>query len=121
MGDHSYSYVSVKELLSVKWDTISIGTGVLELDEYNKWDHGGSPNNYCGGVMGKNIITLEEEEYLTLKRGRKLPKHREICIQVSWDRTYKDAVGKDFMHFVDSLAKLSDKYDDIRFVFGFDN
>lgn len=124
MGDHSFSWVTLQELIDVDWDKRVVKFGVvsekyyLELAEKNT-----DPEEWSGGVGGGKTITFEEAVYTEMKQGDTLPEDREIYVRMKWYSTYKESVGS-FYEFVKKMEELSKKYsgvDNVRLVFGFDS
>jgi hypothetical protein len=74
LGEHSFSYVSLKELAAVEWETRSVTKrGVMGREEYERRQlerlsvaDVPPPEEYSGAVMGQNIVTLTENEYKSL-------------------------------------------------------
>lgn len=140
-GDHSFSWVTLREILDVRWDTSIKRTGVISAKEFDEWDRTKPPQSYCGSVGGKDVHTHNENVYMMLKNTNKLPTGNNF-VQVYWTETYRGAVGTNFFTWLkdevypaasfkeedqDRVRKIriegatERSADDIRFVFGFDS
>jgi hypothetical protein len=122
MGDHSYGWVSLREMLEYDWkQTIKQG-GVLSLAEFVAWDKKSEPRSYCGGVSGQGVVTITPEE---ANNPAVLPQdHSKVYVQCYWEQPMVMAC-EHFMHWLNELNEYSFRNDinpdDIRFVFGFDS
>lgn len=54
-GDHSFSHVSLAELLAYDWDRRVTISGVVNPAQYAQLATTGKPKSYCGGVSGPMI------------------------------------------------------------------
>lgn len=67
-GDHSHSYVTLKELLSVDWFKTSKHVGWVNAISYysfqqrKQWDKFKGPESYSGDISGPNIQHISNEE-----------------------------------------------------------
>jgi hypothetical protein len=64
LGDHSFSYFTVRELQAYDWTQTTKLRGVITLDEFIKREEDGAtgpPATYCGGVSGQRIVTWPME------------------------------------------------------------
>ena len=123
-GDHSLSWFHVNEYLEriLKEEKV-LRTGFISKQAYLEWqkvpvmDSGlrASPSNcsISGGILGKNIITINDNS----KEIQDNPHFTHIRIE------YEIDLAEEFQYFTDEIKRLIDihKTDQIRFVFGFDN
>jgi hypothetical protein len=84
----------------------------------------GEPQSYSGGVWGGNVVHVTPQEMDDLIAGRKeRVEGKDYYTRVSWDESYREAVGPSWMEAIEKLKELSDNVDgsDVRIVFGFDS
>lgn len=124
MGDHSYTYVTLGELLNVKWDTVVQRYGVVAEHVYKELRAAKEkPTSWVGGCYGKDIETFSADDYDLLEFKNELPKDKKLYVNMTWDSNYKEAVG-DFYDWMEELLPLAKEYngpENIRLVFGFDS
>lgn len=109
MGDHSYTYVTAREVLSAQDQAIKF-TGIVSIAEYRSWDGKSQPDNYCGEISGPNIDLAESPDLIS-----NLTTH----VRVFWEENILES----FKYFTDEVKRLSDIYgiDNVRIVMGFDS
>lgn len=142
LGDHSFSHVSLKELLQdYDWKQTTMHAGWVPPSEYLRWRDKGIPNSWAGDVGGQDLqkISAEEMERLIdtgeiifeegtdlfegkpykLKSGEKT----RYFAAVSWTQTYREAAGEHFFEAMQRLAEMAPEGDlsRVRLVFGFDS
>lgn len=122
LGDHSFSHLSLQEMLDYDFNQKRVGIGVLDEKTYRKWDKKESPYPRCGSVWGRDIITYSQKEYDLLESENRLPKSKKIYIQVEWTETLKESSGL-FDYIQNDLVPLGKEYgnENVRMVFGFDS
>ena len=54
LGDHSHSWLSLDEIAGAELP-VAHCSGVISAQEYWRWDKVSEPDNYCGGIWGKDI------------------------------------------------------------------
>lgn len=95
MGDHSYTWVSLEELLAFDWDGEHAQLyGVVPADEYERLKESGeAPTSYSGGISGPGIKTYTPEDYEAAKRagGRALAERPHV--RMRWIETARQATG----------------------------
>lgn len=122
-GDgHSHTWLTVKEILNFDWKQVNTKRGVVSLGEYEDWIKSGrnAPHSYCGGVAGRSVISLSEEEYLKFKGADQLDSEKEYYLRIQWQQSYESAARYFLENTVPSLQKLGSP-EDVRLVFWFDN
>lgn len=63
LGDHSFSWLTSTEIIEGSKNFNSVNRrGVLSMAEYMKWDKKNRPESYCGGISGRNVVTLTQAE-----------------------------------------------------------
>lgn len=125
MGDHSHSFLTLQEMLDYKhWNKGTYKRAfVSESDYLQLRGTQEEPESYCGGISGRNIVTMPAKEYDRLERMKALPKGKEIHVHYQWGKTYKDnAVYTDIIPTLKEIAKEHGVGpEDVRLVFGFDS
>lgn len=113
-GDHSYSWLSIKEVLEYgEWSRVLKETGVLSKQEYENWGGEGVPGSWCGDIVGgwvKVTNDLSEKDW--------------THIRVVWEsRTLKDACRKFWLwlEYLKQEFAWEIEDDSLRMVFGFDS
>lgn len=112
LGDHSFSWLTLAELLTYDIDRISRHRGVCSKTAWERWDGKGPPEDVCGDVWGAGVMIGTEEQ----ARAGEAVTH----VRISWPSTYREAGGQFWRHFVPALTKLGDP-ENVRIVFGFDS
>ncbi len=111
MGDHSHSWLTSSEILDYYEMNFSAKQdGWVDRATYEQWDKKDSPDYYCGGIWGADIVKIEDTE----EAKKENPDWNYIfCV---WDAklTHQD-------YFFDEVRRLENLYGEIRFVFGFDS
>lgn len=115
---HSHSWLSLQEILDFNWDQVTEKQGYLTDEEYAKWDKKSTPESWCGFSAGRDIISLDEKDYLALPK--KQP-GKTYSILVNWVVSYREGVGESWWQMVDRLKKYREQFEDVRLVFWFDN
>lgn len=115
LGDHSFTWATLRELYEAPWDTTFTSTGVVYESTYLAWDRTGSPRSWCGGIMGKDIVVIDEAAY---PAHIKAPNER-THIRVTW--TWKPLIECGFRRWVDSLVAEGRDLDNTRVLIGFDS
>lgn len=106
LGDHSHSWLTLQEIIDTPLPQ-TLKTGVISLEEYNNWDKVSTPESYCGGIFGGDII-VSIPECIT---------PHTTHVQVEW-MSSKD----ELKYFVDAIKNLVKQYGpNCRMVFGFDS
>lgn len=142
---HSHSYLSVEDFDNFDWNQTTKKFGVITLDEYKALRGSGkSPDSWCGSVGGGNTVTVDEEsadrilngETVVLEvydpfaiiRGTKpevkmvsLESGHQIYVGYTWEVLYSEWFEYKIKGVVEPLRKLKEEFEDVRYVFGFDN
>jgi hypothetical protein len=112
MGEHSHSWLTGEEMLA--WAEQAprvVKTGVMHRTEYEKWDHKSEPENYSGGVMGRDVVLVPDNAVVMAKTP-----HWNY-VQVEWEQGLREELA----YFFDEVTRLTAEHGRIRFVFGFDS
>lgn len=128
MGDHSFSWVTLRELLDYTWEKTTEHRGYINvLSQFDTWDKERScPQSWCGMISGLSVRHLTHEEARALVRGDAKPEDGlHYTTQVSWTETYKESAGEFYSKFIPELVSeaqaMDVSADDVRLVFGFDS
>lgn len=123
LGDHSFSWLTVAELLAYDWTRVNRKRGCVHLSEAVAWRKSGqaAPSSYCAGsssreVSAEEMRKLVDEEIAAGRDGKGKP----VCAYMDWDESYADLAGSFYSHVLPALQKMGSP-DDVRIVFGFDS
>lgn len=134
---HSHSYFTVAELLTYDWTQVSClqgwvdGKNFEEFERYRKRD-GDGPSEYCGGVSGKAIEHISNEEMRAYVKQAVADKSGNAWTHaietlntnkvtlLEWTQTYAKCCKHFLADVMPRLWQLG-KPDDVRIVFFFDN
>lgn len=120
LGDHSQSWLTLKELEEYPWHYPSTHCGAIEEKEYLRWAKSGkykTPDGWCGGVSGGNIKVVTEEAYPQAKMD--FPDVR-LYIVASFTLTCAEWCHEFCVKGLTWMRTLGIP-EDVRLVFGFDN
>lgn len=126
LGDHSFSWLLVQELLDYDWNQVTNIHGIVDEETYIKWrDSGcnGRPDGWCGGVGGPNIVVISEEDMQTMLSMKPLGfvrDNKEYYCQIEWERLYREEATIFLKNTLPILEALGDPKE-VRIVFGFDS
>lgn len=123
LGDHSYSWLTLKELLDYDWTQTTTKYGVINEEQYAQWRRWKyPPNSYSGSVSGGNTAMVSNEELDAILDGKATrKKNAEYFTRVKWQRSYFEA-GADIWDVIAKMLKLAEgDYTSVRIVFGFDS
>lgn len=126
LGDHSFTWATVTELLNVDWGVRFSSGGVVDPSEFKVWRQNGVPDSYRGGISGDGIITWKDTEVYGLMVDRDAYRRREngapldYCF-VTWE--WNPLENCHFVQWVrDVLVPMCDgDTDSVRVVMGFDS
>jgi hypothetical protein len=129
LGEHSKSWVTLKELLDVDWKAATKHRGCVPLNVYRPWaakGKSGDPETYCGGVSGPGIRVVEEGETDGLVDETPAANHfAKVYVKAAWEVNYADCAGDLYSRLIPALEALRDREnvtsDMVRIVFGFDS
>lgn len=135
---HSHSYFTLRELLRYDWTQKTKCRGMVTAEEYYRWTAFGkkddkSPESYCGGVSGKDVKIVTEDEMIKLFKD--IPKgqyHETVELvkktlrytycKVEWAQFYYERANQLLSEIIPIMLALSEgDYDGVRIVFWFDN
>jgi hypothetical protein len=84
LGDHSFTYAYLDELLEAPWDITFDSQGVVNQLEYEVWKEKGIPNSWAGGVYGGNAQNWTNEELEDLIKKGKATSSDYTTVHWSW-------------------------------------
>lgn len=146
LGDHSFSYFTLAELLSFDYTRTTTRYGVVSFAQYVEWmnwegkrSRNNPPHSYCSRVLGQSIVVHENDDVFAAKMAeltrdevhailRKVENlavgEKEYC-HVSWEVDYAFTMERFASHVILPLLGEAKKrtidHDDLRIVFGFDS
>lgn len=112
MGDHSHSWLAGWEILA--WASnapVVTKCGIITKAQYEKWDHESSPDSWSGGILGRDVIQVDDTD------AAKAASPNWTHIRVQWQR----ALSEELAYFFDEVRRLQEEHGEVRFVFGFDS
>ncbi len=131
MGDHSFTWLTLKELLDYDWTRSRVCRGIVTAKEYRKAKVTGKPDSYCGGVWGLGTETVSNEKMAALITAAVLLGDTELnqltkyYTQLDWNETFAECAGNFHSRFIPGLVKLAEDNnvppENVRLVMGFDN
>lgn len=119
LGDHSHSWLSLRELIEHDWDQVFKLNGWLNAKEYAVFRERGIPVSWCRRVSGgkvKHITNTEMDKIL--EEGP--PDDCSYYTEVSWVASQRYYTEYFLNEVVGRLVALGHP-DEIRIVFGFDS
>ena len=124
-GDHSFSWLTLTELLAYDYDQTLPETGVIPAQHFVAMEDSGQtvPDSWSGGVGGPNIVTITADHARRLPRetlleGKPAPSDDpgtalaladaetepiRYCVQTVWERPLRDALGPDWFAVLDRM------------------
>lgn len=125
-GDHSFSWLTLRELNECDWSRVTHRSGVVGVAEARAFLEKGSPGSWCGGVNGRSVVHISNEAMFALVRGGYEPPKEHTAqsfyTRVRWPVTYAQAAGYFHSGFLPALRDhATSGPDNIRIVFGFDS
>ena len=126
-GDHSASWLTLKELLEYDWNQMHRSYGCVDEDAYRDFIMKGlRPNSWSGDIYGPDIVHLSEEEMVDLIQGRWMrndgKRYYTKCYFAA--EAYKDKAGSfydDVIPVLQTLVPEGGTTEDVRLVFDFDS
>ncbi len=114
LGDHSYTHMTVNEILEWKgWNNHLSQGGVVSVEHYEETvAKGKEPESWCGGISGGGVVTVAEDEY---KSGAKA-----THVKCFWKS--EQSLGERYDWFLEEIERIKNEYgEDVYLVIGFDN
>jgi hypothetical protein len=142
-GDmHSHSWLHVKDFNDFDWTQKTWKRGCITLKEYQRIKpQGTKPNDWSGNVSGPKIVIVDKNEADRILNGETInvtprdffgtqsesievslgKENLEIYVDYEWEVEYWDWFLYKFNSVIKPMQELAKKYEDVRYVFGFDN
>jgi hypothetical protein len=122
--EHTPSWLTLKEILDFNWNQTTRHEGWMNLEIYKLWDKTKSPDDYCGGVAGRNIehILMNEADRL-LKDPSKIDPKKEYYVNISFNESYIESFGSYYTELIPKMKEVAPNNDPskIRMIFYFDS
>lgn len=135
LGDHSFTWATLTELLAVPWDTEFSSGGVVGPGGFKEWQETGRPSSWSGGISGGGIETHRDPEKYARMLDNGEIRYREgtekgfyggaldFCF-VTWK--WRPLEENTFRTWIEGpvMASLAEEYggtDNIRIIMGFDS
>lgn len=140
-GDHSDTWVSLREILEFDWNRTTTLTGVVNAVEFEQWDRmkewEPQPPGWCGDVSGGSVrhVTVDtmrrliKEVDLNGKGNPQIAVALEEAIpstytRIHWILTYAQCAEQIWLKILPHMLKLGSveaKYENVRLVMNFDS
>lgn len=124
-GDHSFSWVTLQELLDYDWTRKTEREGVIKQEEWlNRMATGDAsrPDSFSGGIFGGGITTIDEREEIPAPE---VTAGKAVYVRTYWKETYAEASGRLYSKLMPALQRLAVhegvEPSAVRLVFGFDS
>lgn len=142
---HSHSYLTLEDFDSFDWNQTTNKYGVISMKEYKELrGTNKTPDSWSGSISGPKMITVnedaaekllagetvavEEEDFFARMRGEKPKVHLvslesdyTINVAYKWTVLYSEWFDNKIAGVIEPMRKLRQEYEDVRYVFGFDN
>lgn len=119
MGEHSYTYMTVTEILDWGgWKNHLSQGGVVSVDHYEETiAKGKEPEYCCGGIIsGGDVFVIEQEDYWKYKTLTKNPTH----VKCFWKS--EETLGQMFQWFINEVNRIKQEHgEDVYLCVGFDS
>jgi hypothetical protein len=123
-GDHSFSWVTLDEVLAYDWDGSTKKRGCVSVSEFMTWEAKGRPDSWSGDTLGSMVRKVTHEQMRAFISGVASPTEKgdlHYCTSVEWEKSYREA-GKTILEFTEwAIKETGAAPADIRMVFGFDS
>ena len=126
-NEHSASWLTLKELLEYDWNQMHRNYGYVSENAYRDFIMKGEhPDSWYGGISGRDIIHLSEEEMVDLIRGQYPREEGKQYYTACYFKplTYKDSSSgfyDDVIPVLQTLVPDGGTNEDVRLVFDFDS
>ncbi len=122
---HSHSWFTVQELLDYDWNQTTRLQGWVGPSSYITFKEKGSPDGWCGAIMGPGISHVSNEEmekYISSNPPKSDPYDRvaNVYTLVSWEKSYAECAESFLTETLPALQQLGDP-NEVRICFFFDN
>jgi hypothetical protein len=126
-GYHDFSWLTVKELIDYNWNQEVKNCGIIGWDAYKERianGETGSPESYCGGISGPDIVVIDEEEAVECHLRENISKKykdKKVNVKIWWTEKYHESASIFYTKVLPALQKIDPNPENVRIVFGFDS
>lgn len=125
-GDHSATWVSLRELLETDWTQRTTNCGYVSPKWFSIWDeYKEEPHEHCGDCWGPNIRKLTNGQMRAYCRDTPRVEwdERGMVTQVEWTNTYAEDGIRIWTHLLPHMLNLARDHgiDNVRLVMNFDS
>jgi len=146
-GDHSDTWVSLKEILDFDWKQTATRRGVLSAVQFEEWDRckefRPQPKEWCGDVAGNGIMHISEDEMRSyvndimrgargaewtanmekLKADSEWPSKTRKYTRITWEQSYAECAKQVWTKILPYMLPLGAEhgYKNVRLVMNFDS
>jgi hypothetical protein len=118
LGDHSFTYAYLDELLNAPWDMEFHSQGTVNLTEYQVFKDKGIPNSWSGGVYGGSTAHWSNEEFEKRIEDKVITQHDYTTVHWKWKPLWKC----NFHRWVtETLKPMFEDPSQVRVLMGFDS
>lgn len=116
-GDHSFSWVTLRELMEYDYTRTLDRGGVVNLETYKKWKESGEtePDGWVGGISGGGVVVSPEDNIT----------EKTTHVQAFWKLPLRNALSEHWFWCIEALLIEAERRgigpEDVRLVFGFDS
>jgi hypothetical protein len=143
LGDHSFSWLTLRELKEYDYDQETMKCGVISEAQYIEHKATGElPNSWSGGVSGwahETVSPDEMDKIIAGTRKREIRDPQSSClvprvaatlaptgvsysVRIWWRVKYRDVARMILNEMIPAMEKVADgDLDSVRVVFGFDS
>lgn len=119
---HSHSFLYPEDFKNFDFNQVTMKQGIIPIEEYQKLrEKNEAPKEWCGGISGPSIITVDVHEADQLLSFGELSKDIRYHVRYEWPVVYREWFAYEITNIVEPLEKLKGLHQDARIVFGFDN
>lgn len=119
LGDHSFSHVTLAELLAFNWDDRGGREATVSAAGYAKWDKKSSLDAYCAWASGETVSMAEADARIAAGNAK------GYNVRAKWGESLGEMASNFHSKFIPELVSLAEREGvpatDVRCVFGFDS
>lgn len=132
--EHSPTWVTLPELLTYDWTRLTIKTGIVGQEEFERWDRmkewESGPRSYCGGVSGQRVKHISPDEMRERIKGIKSGAVQagsdsfDYYTRLEWKESYAEAGKQLWVSVLPLMLKAAvdcGSADNVRLVMDFDS
>jgi len=123
LGEHSFSWLLLTELLDYNWNQRTNLRGVVNATEFREFLETGSPSGWRSDVYGRLVHYVSPDEMARLIGSGESTSH--VYTRIQWSVSYKEAAPCLHAEYIPSLCAWAQRRclrpEHVRMVFGFDS